>query len=87
MTWDGKKRRATDNMENFETTLARIDENVQFLKSGAEITRVQLHEHEQKDEVKFKDIGNKIDSINRTVWSASGIFAAVIFFIKIFTKH
>lgn len=85
MSWDGIRRRASDSgVEAPEVTLGRIDENIKFLKTGAEVVRVQLANHEKEDVVKF-------DQINKTIWRASGIAcgasAVFLFIINTLSKH
>ena len=85
--WDGIKRRADDmGKETPEVTLARIDENVQFLKAGAEVVRVQLDRHERDDDVKFKDLWKNVDGVKRNVWVASGAVGMLIFIIHFFQR-
>lgn len=78
-------RRAADNgQEAPVVTLARIDENIKFLKVGAEVVRIQLANHERQDEIKFNDI-------NKTIWRASGLiagaFGVVVFISGLIFKH
>jgi hypothetical protein len=85
MVWDGMYKRASDaGKESPDVLLARIDENIKFLKSGAEVVRIQLNTHEINDEKKF-------DDINKSIWRASGIVtgavAVIVFLVNIFIKH
>lgn len=83
MAWDGIHRRAMDNeKESPETILARVDENIKFLKSGAEAVRIQLYEHEKQDIVKFKESDDKQNTILKNIYFASGGLAVVVFILN-----
>ena len=64
--------------ENPQVVLARIDENIKFLKHGAEAVRVQLNEHEKQDDDKFKELANKQEKTNGLVLMASGGLAVIV---------
>lgn len=88
MAWDGIYRRMQDQgKEPPEALLARMDENIKFLKAGAESVRIQLHEHEKKDDTTFKELNKKQDVTNRIVLMASGGVCVAVFFINLFLKH
>lgn len=67
-------------------TLARVDENVKFLKSGAEAVRIQLYEHEKKDNEYQQKTDAKINSVNKSIWYAGGVVSVIIFVINWFHK-
>lgn len=88
MPWDGIRKRSSDSgKEPPEVILARVDENIKFLKAGAEAVRIQLNEHEKDDNKKFHDLTNKQDKTNAVVIWASGGLAVAIFFINLLFKH
>lgn len=87
MPWDGMRKRSDDRgQDSPDVILARVDENIKFLKSGAETVRLQLFEHEKKDEKKFDDIATKLTGINKSIWFVSGGGAVIVFIINLF-KH
>lgn len=87
MTWDGMRKRSSDNSkEEPEVILARVDENIKFLKSGAELVRIQLDTHEKKDDVKFKEIDEKQNNILKNIYFASGGLAVIVFFLNLIHK-
>lgn len=71
-------KRSTDHgKEDPMVTLARIDENIKFLKVGAETTRIQLHEHQKDDSEKFTEIGKKLWEHARYIYMGLGIVGVV----------
>ena len=81
-------RRSDDRgKEDPMVTLARIDENIKFLKFGAEAVRIQLHEHEIDDNKKFKDVTNEFNGIKRSIWIAAGGLSVIVFLVNIIFKH
>lgn len=86
MTKEWGRRMEDKGQEPPQVVLARIDENIKFLKSGAEAVRLQLYEHEKKDDSKFKEQENKLEIILRSIWMVSGGAAVVMFIINWFHK-
>ena len=88
MPWDGIRRRSDDgNYEAPEVVLARVDENIKFLKSGAEAVKIQLAEHEKKDNVKFDAIDAKQDKTNNIVIWASGAVSVLVLILDVIFRH
>ena len=87
MTWDGIKKRTSDgDGEDPSVTLARIDENIKFMKAGAEVVRIELAEHKRDDTSAFKSHDEKLEKVNRTLWMASGGVCVIVFILNFFHR-
>lgn len=84
MPWDGRDRRKSD--ESNVAILAEIRTDIKYLIAGAELVKIQLHEHEKDDSHKFEKIESKFTGIDKTIWKAGGAVSAVVLILTLLSN-
>ena len=74
---DFGRRVEDEGHESPMATLARIDENIKFLKTGALEVRERLERHEVEDDKKFKVVFDKLWEHARVIYIGLGIVGVV----------